>query len=206
MYRGGRNDLPYRHYGKEYGDPIGGWGEGPTKGSGWGHDYSGWVLGEVLINPSQEQLEEYQGRSKRFSKKQEELVRLKEEPAKTLDGHRVKLHGNIGMPEEVEKVLEYGGEGVGLVRTESLYTLRELPPTEEEQYLAYRRILEGMKGAPVVIRTMDMGGDKESSCFQLPKEENPFLGRRGIRLSLNDPSTLKTQLRVFSGRACMGMP
>lgn len=153
--------------------------------------------GEVLINPSQEQLEEYQGRSKRFSKKQEELVRLKEEPAKTLDGHRVKLYGNIGMPEEVEKVLEYGGEGVGLVRTESLYTLRELPPTEEEQYLAYRRILEGMKGAPVVIRTMDMGGDKESSCFQLPKEENPFLGRRGIRLSLNDPSTLKTQLRAI---------
>ena len=122
---------------------------------------------------------------------------LKDSKTYTKDGHQVELAANIGTPKDLEGVVNNGAEGVGLYRTEFLYMDSHEMPTEEDQFEAYKAVLEGMNGKPVVVRTMDIGGDKELPYLPLPHEMNPFLGYRAIRISLNEPEMFRTQLRAL---------
>ncbi|MCR1899983.1 phosphoenolpyruvate--protein phosphotransferase [Irregularibacter muris] len=155
------------------------------------------LSGEVLINPSEELLEKYEHKKREYQSYRKELEELKELPAKTLDGHEVEVAGNIGTPQDVEGVLNNGGQGIGLYRTEFLYMDRENMPTEEEQFVAYKEVLQGMEGKPVIIRTLDIGGDKKLPYLNLPEEMNPFLGWRAIRICLELKDMFKTQLRAI---------
>src|SRR5699024_980041 len=116
---------------------------------------------------------------------------------KTSDGIKVELGANIGTPEDVEMVLENGAEGIGLFRTEFLYMGRNELPTEDEQYESYKAVLERMEDKPVVVRTIDIGGDKELSYLDMPKELDPFLGYRAIRMALDNKDLFRTQLRAL---------
>lgn len=142
------------------------------------------LKGEVHFNPTPEVLEAYKKIQEDFEKQKAEWAKLINEKSVTADGHHVELAANIGTPKDLKGVVENGGEGVGLYRTEFLYMDRDQLPTEEEQYTAYKAVLEGMEGKPVVVRTLDIGGDKELPYLNLPKEMNPFLGFRAIRLCL----------------------
>lgn len=155
------------------------------------------LKGEVFINPPQELLAKYQNKKKEYENHRKELEQLKELPAQTLDGHRVEMLGNIGTPKDVKGVIQNGGEGVGLYRTEFLYMDRDTMPTEEEQFKAYKEVLESMKGKPTIIRTLDIGGDKKLSYIDTPNEANPFLGWRAIRICLENKDMFKTQLRAI---------
>jgi phosphotransferase system enzyme I (PtsI) len=155
------------------------------------------IDGEVIVNPTPEQIQSYQQKQKDFSQQNEQLQRLKDRPTITKDGHHVELAANIGTPDDIEAVLNNGAEGVGLFRTEFLYMGRDSLPTEEEQFTAYKTVLERMEGKPVVVRTLDIGGDKELPYLQLPKEMNPFLGYRAIRLCLDRQDVFRTQLRAL---------
>ena len=119
------------------------------------------------------------------------------EPALTLDGHRVEVVGNIGRVEEAAQAVNAGGEGVGLLRSEFLFLDRTAPPTEEEQFTAYRDMVQALNGLPIIIRTLDIGGDKSAPYLDMPAEDNPFLGVRGIRLCLVRPELFRTQLRAI---------
>jgi len=149
------------------------------------------------INPSEELLKEFQDKKKKFEENKRQLSLLKEKPSITLDGRRVEIAGNIGTPKDVDGVLENGGEGIGLYRTEFLYMNRNNMPTEEEQFEAYKEVLEKMQDKPVIIRTLDIGGDKELPYLDLPKEMNPFLGYRAIRICLDQPEIFRVQLRAL---------
>ncbi|MEC0247049.1 phosphoenolpyruvate--protein phosphotransferase [Paenibacillus chitinolyticus] len=153
--------------------------------------------GDVLINPEPAVVEEYRAKQRRYAEQRAEWAKLRNEPTVTPDGHHVELAANIGTPADVAGVLENGGEAVGLYRTEFLYMGRDQLPTEEEQYKAYKAVLEKMEGKPVVVRTLDIGGDKELPYLQLPKEMNPFLGFRAIRLCLEREDIFRTQLRAL---------
>jgi phosphotransferase system enzyme I (PtsI) len=153
--------------------------------------------GEVFVNPSEETLEKYKQKQEDYLQQKVEWAKLKNEPTVTSDGHHVELAANIGTPEDVQGVLDNGGEGVGLYRTEFLYMGRDKLPTEDEQFDAYKKVLESMEGKPVVVRTLDIGGDKELPYLNLPKEMNPFLGFRAIRLCLEEQGIFRTQLRAL---------
>jgi phosphoenolpyruvate-protein phosphotransferase (PTS system enzyme I) len=153
--------------------------------------------GEVHINPTPERLEEYKKQQADFAKQKEEWAKLVHEKTITADDHHVELAANIGTPKDLKGVVENGGEAVGLYRTEFLYMDRDQLPTEEEQFTAYKAVLEGMEGKPVVVRTLDIGGDKELPYLNLPKEMNPFLGFRAIRLCLEEQDIFRTQLRAL---------
>lgn len=153
--------------------------------------------GEVIVNPSEEVLRSYQEKKQKFEEQKAIWAQLKDEPTFTSDNHQVELVANIGTPKDVVGVLNNGGEGVGLYRTEFLYMGRDSFPTEEEQFDAYKTVLENMKGKPVVVRTLDIGGDKELSYLEMPKEMNPFLGYRAIRLCLEQQDIFRTQLRAL---------
>lgn len=155
------------------------------------------LKGEVHINPTDELLAEYKKVQEDYELEKVEWAKLKNEKTLTLDGHQVELAANIGTPKDLEAVLEYGGEGVGLYRTEFLYMGRSELPSEEEQFESYKAVLEGLKGKPVVVRTLDIGGDKELPYLRLPKEMNPFLGFRAIRLCLEEQVIFRTQLRAL---------
>jgi phosphotransferase system enzyme I (PtsI) len=129
---------------------------------------------------------------------------LKNLPAQTTDGHKVELAGNIGKPEDVLPVLDNGGEAVGLFRTEFLYMNRENFPNEEEQFTAYKAAAERMAGHPVIVRTLDIGGDKHLPYLDLPQEANPFLGYRAIRICLEQKDLFKTQLRAILRGSAFG--
>jgi phosphotransferase system enzyme I (PtsI) len=152
--------------------------------------------GLVLINPDQETLNQYLGINLRVKKHLEELKSFSSVPAKTKDGHRVEVAANVGVLNEVEYALSYGADGIGLLRTEFLYLNRNSLPTEEEQFEAYRSVAEKMGKKPVIIRTLDVGGDKPLPYLQIPEETNPFLGWRAIRICLAKPDIFKTQLRA----------
>ncbi|MCK8827853.1 phosphoenolpyruvate--protein phosphotransferase [Natroniella acetigena] len=154
------------------------------------------VAGVVIVEPTEEQLAEYQEKLADYQKRQERLTKLKELPAETEDGHRVELAANIGTPADLDSALENGAEGIGLYRSEFLYMDRESLPTEEEQFEAYKEVAERIDG-PTVIRTLDIGGDKELSYLDLPDEMNPFLGYRAIRISLERTDIFKAQLRAI---------
>jgi phosphotransferase system enzyme I (PtsI) len=155
------------------------------------------LKGEVHFNPTPEVLEAYKKIQEDFEKQKAEWAKLVNEDSVTADGHHVELAANIGTPKDLKGVIENGGEGVGLYRTEFLYMDRDQLPTEEEQYTAYKAVLEGMEGKPVVVRTLDIGGDKELPYLNLPKEMNPFLGFRAIRLCLEEQDIFRTQLRAL---------
>jgi len=161
-------------------------------------------MGKVIINPSNEVLERYKEKIRVFEINQKELAKLKDLPAETLDGHRVELCANIGSEKDVEPALRHGAEGVGLYRTEFLYMDRPKMPTEEEQFEAYKTVAESMGDRSIIIRTMDIGGDKELSYFDFPEEENPFLGWRAIRMCLDIPEFLTVQLRAILRASCFG--
>jgi phosphoenolpyruvate-protein phosphotransferase (PTS system enzyme I) len=153
--------------------------------------------GEVLINPAPEVIEKYKSELKRFEEQKAEWAKLVNEGTVSRDGHHVELAANIGTPKDLVGVVANGAEGVGLYRTEFLYMGRNELPTEEEQFESYKAVLEGMKGKPVVVRTLDIGGDKELPYLELPKEMNPFLGFRAIRLCLEEQDLFRTQLRAL---------
>ncbi len=153
--------------------------------------------GEVVINPDNETYQMFKNMKEQFEQEKEELKKMIGVATKTIDSRHVELAANIGTPNDVEGVLKNDGEGVGLYRTEFLYMDRSNFPNEEEQFVAYKSVLEGMNGRPVVIRTLDIGGDKELDYLKLPKEMNPFLGYRAIRLCLDRVDIFKTQLRAL---------
>ncbi|WP_042271376.1 phosphoenolpyruvate--protein phosphotransferase [[Clostridium] dakarense] len=154
--------------------------------------------GEVIVNPDEETKAKYAKLKSDFEDYRKSLELLKGKPSVTLDGRHVELAGNIGSPNDVEGLIKNDAEGVGLYRTEFLYMDKEDAfPTEEEQYEAYKAVLEGMNGKPIVIRTLDIGGDKELPYFEMEPEMNPFLGYRAIRLCLDRTDIFKTQLRAL---------
>ncbi len=155
------------------------------------------AAGTVLSNPDSEQLGFYMQEQQKYLAVQEEIGQLKEKSAVTIDGMRVELFGNIGKPEEALSVVEKGGQGIGLFRTEFLYMDRNQLPSEEEQFQAYKKAAESMGGMPCIIRTLDIGGDKQIKSLELPAEENPFLGYRAIRICLKEVEVFKTQLKAI---------
>lgn len=155
------------------------------------------IEGDVIVNPSDDQVAEYEKKAKDFDDLKKEWDQLRDEPSLTKDGKHVELAANIGTPKDLEGVNNNGGEGIGLYRTEFLYMDSNELPTEDDQYEAYKKVLEGMGDRPVVVRTMDIGGDKELPYLELPKEMNPFLGYRAIRVSLDQDAIFRTQLRAL---------
>ncbi|MGG4000255.1 phosphoenolpyruvate--protein phosphotransferase [Anoxybacillus kestanbolensis] len=155
------------------------------------------IDGEVIVNPTEETIAEYEQKRAAFAAQKAEWAKLVHEQTTTSDGHHVELAANIGTPNDVEGVLANGAEGIGLYRTEFLYMGRNELPTEDEQFEAYKTVLEKMEGKPVVVRTLDIGGDKELPYLDLPKEMNPFLGFRAVRLCLNMQDMFRTQLRAL---------
>ncbi len=169
------------------------------------------IDGELHLNPTEEQIKDFEKKAERYEKLKESLKVLKDAESITTDGHHVELVANIGTPNDVDGVLNNGGEGVGLYRTEFLYMDAKDFPTEEDQYTAYKTVLERMGKKPVVVRTLDIGGDKELSYLDLPHEMNPFLGYRAIRLCLDRPELFKTQIRSLlrasvHGNLCIMFP
>lgn len=155
------------------------------------------LKGEVHINPSSEVIANYEKVQAQYEEQKAEWAKLVNEKTKTADGEHVELAANIGTPKDLVGVKNNGGEAVGLYRTEFLYMGRDQLPTEDEQFDAYKAVLEGMEGKPVVVRTLDIGGDKELPYLDLPKEMNPFLGFRAIRLCLEEQGMFRTQLRAL---------
>lgn len=160
--------------------------------------------GDVILEPTDEEFASYTQKAADFQK---ELQLLKESanlPAVTTDGHHVELFGNIGKEKDSKNALTMGAAGIGLYRTEFLYMENDTLPTEDVQFGEYKKVAEQMKGQPVIIRTMDIGGDKELKCLDLPHEMNPFLGYRAIRISLNRPDIFKVQLRALLRASAFG--
>jgi len=160
--------------------------------------------GIVEMNPSDADWDEYTNQAAAF---QEELKRLRESAnleATTTDGHYVELFGNIGKAKDAKNALTMGAQGIGLYRTEFLYMENDELPAEDVQFEEYKKVAQDMKGKPVIIRTMDIGGDKELKCLDLPSEMNPFLGYRAIRISLNRPDIFKVQLRALLRASAFG--
>lgn len=153
--------------------------------------------GEVIITPTDEEVAVNIKKAADYEALKAEWEQLLNEPSVTADGKQFELAGNIGTPRDLQGVLENGGEGIGLYRTEFLYMDSEELPTEDEQFEAYKEVLEGMGDHPVVVRTMDIGGDKELPYLELPDEMNPFLGYRAIRISLDQDEIFRTQLRAL---------
>ena len=167
--------------------------------------------GVVLVNPDEATTAEYKEKYAKFEAQKAEWAKLVTEKSVTKDGHEVILAANIGTPADLEGVKNNGGEAVGLYRTEFLYMGRDQLPTEDEQFKAYKAVLEGMGDKPVVVRTLDIGGDKELPYLDLPKEMNPFLGFRAIRLCLEEKDLFRTQLRALLrasvyGKLCVMFP
>ncbi|MFK3938896.1 phosphoenolpyruvate--protein phosphotransferase [Alkalihalobacillus sp. NPDC078783] len=162
------------------------------------------IDGEVVINPSEDVLASFEQKKADFLKQKEEWAKLVNDQTTTSDGEHVELAANIGTPKDLEGVIANGAEGIGLYRTEFLYMGRDNLPSEEEQFEAYKEVVERMEGKPVVIRTLDIGGDKELPYLDLPKEMNPFLGFRAIRLCLEQQDLFRVQLRALLRASAFG--
>lgn len=155
------------------------------------------ITGDVIVDPTEDELIAYQNKRERFFEDKKELQKLRDAETVTIDGEHAELAANIGTPDDLYGVMENGAEGIGLYRTEFLYMGRDQMPTEDEQFEAYKKVLETMKDKRVVVRTLDIGGDKELPYLNLPKEMNPFLGYRAIRLCLDQQDIFRTQLRAL---------
>ncbi|MFH1784413.1 MAG: phosphoenolpyruvate--protein phosphotransferase [bacterium] len=162
------------------------------------------IKGIIIVTPDDTTLKHYQAEQKRLKREDKELKKLSFLEAKTIDGHRVQLMANIEVPEELEAVLKYGADGIGLYRTEFLYMNRADMPNEEEQWYAYKKVAKALYPKPVIIRTIDLGGDKFISSEGTPQEINPFLGLRAIRLCLKNPEIFKVQLRAILRASALG--
>ncbi|MER2004083.1 MAG: phosphoenolpyruvate--protein phosphotransferase [Enterococcus casseliflavus] len=157
------------------------------------------IIGDVIVNPTDDQAAEFVEAGKAYAEQKAEWEKLKDAETVTADGKHFELAANIGTPKDLEGVHNNGAEAIGLYRTEFLYMDSPDFPTEEDQYKAYKAVLEGMAGKPVVVRTMDIGGDKELPYLKLPHEMNPFLGYRALRISLSElgDDMFRTQLRAL---------
>jgi len=160
--------------------------------------------GLIYINPEEKIVKLYEEKKSEYNKSMKELDLLIGKESITTDGIKVELSANIGTPKDLKSVISNDGEGIGLYRSEFLYMDRKSAPTEEEQYVAYKEVAEAMKNKPVVIRTLDVGGDKELDYLKLPKEMNPFLGYRAIRVCLDKVDIFKTQLRAILRASAYG--
>lgn len=160
--------------------------------------------GQVLVNPDDDTIAAYRKKQAQHLEKKRLWAALRDKPSVTKDQVHVELAANIGSPEDVASVLANGAEGIGLYRTEFLYMNSKALPTEEEQFVAYKTVLEAMSGKKVVIRTLDIGGDKKLPYLNIPKEDNPFLGYRALRLCLSETAVFKTQLRALLRAASYG--
>ena len=155
------------------------------------------TVGEVIFTPSLKVKREYGNRKEQFSRYIESLKAVRLLPSRTKDGVPFKTSANIELPEEVEMALSYGAEGIGLFRTEFLYLFRPTPPTEEEHYKVYSRLVSEMAGRPLVVRTLDVGGEKQGSLFAIGREDNPALGLRAVRYFLKEREILEVQLKAL---------
>lgn len=162
------------------------------------------IEGDAIVNPSEDQLAEYKQKAADFAAQKAEWKLLKDAKSVTADGKEVTLAANIGTPDDVVGANDNGAEAVGLFRSEFLYMNSAELPTEDEQFEAYKKAIEGMNGKQVVVRTMDIGGDKELPYLPLPEEENPFLGYRAIRISLDRQDIFRTQLRALLRASAFG--
>lgn len=162
------------------------------------------ITGDVIVDPTEDELIAYQNKRERFFEDKKELQKLRDAETVTIDGEHAELAANIGTPDDLYGVMENGAEGIGLYRTEFLYMGRDQMPTEDEQFEAYKKVLETMKDKRVVVRTLDIGGDKELPYLNLPKEINPFLGYRAIRLCLDQQDIFRTQLRALLRASAYG--
>ena len=162
------------------------------------------VNNQVLINPSNEQIEALRNLQAQVAEEKAELAKLKDLPAITLDGHQVEVCANIGTVRDVEGAERNGAEGVGLYRTEFLFMDRDALPTEEEQFAAYKAVAEACGSQAVIVRTMDIGGDKELPYMNFPKEENPFLGWRAVRIAMDRKEILRDQVRAILRASAFG--
>ena len=160
--------------------------------------------GEIVINPSEEVLKEFKEEKETLKKDKEKLKTYKDEVSATKDGHHVEFLANIGGPQDIELVLNNAAEGVGLLRSEFLYMNSDDFPTEDEQFEAYKKVAEKLADKKIVIRTLDIGGDKNLKYMKLPKEDNPFLGYRAIRIFLDNVSLFKVQLRAILRASAYG--
>lgn len=155
------------------------------------------ATGEIFLNPTQEKIEELTKNQENIKQEKQELEKYKNKKAITKDGHQVELLANIGGPQDIQIVIDNTAEGVGLLRSEFLYMDAKDFPSEEEQFEAYKKIAESLENKRLVIRTLDIGGDKDLKYMKLPKEENPFLGYRAIRIYLDNVDLFKVQLRAI---------
>ena len=155
------------------------------------------ATGEIFLNPTQEKIEKLTKNQENIKQEKQELEKYKNEKAITKDGHQVELLANIGGPQDIQIVIDNTAEGVGLLRSEFLYMDAKDFPSEEEQFEAYKKIAESLENKRLVIRTLDIGGDKDLKYMKLPKEENPFLGYRAIRIYLDNVDLFKVQLRAI---------
>ena len=162
------------------------------------------LTGVVVINPDEATFRDYLRRKQHYDYLEQELLKLRDLPAETTDGHRMLLKGNVEFLEEIASLKGHGGEGIGLYRTEMLFFNRRELPGEEEQFAAYAAIVSAMAPQPVTIRTLDVGGDKFVTNLNLADELNPALGLRAIRLSLRQPETFKPQLRAILRASALG--
>ena len=162
------------------------------------------VNNRVYVNPTQAEIDELKTLEAKLAEEKAELAKLKDLPAVTLDGHKVDVVANIGTIRGCEGAHRNGAEGVGLYRTEFLFMDRDQLPSEEEQFIAYKEVVEAMEGRLVVLRTMDIGGDKELPYLNLPKEMNPFLGWRAVRIALDRREILHAQLRAVLRASAFG--
>ena len=161
--------------------------------------------GEVIILPTDAEKSDYENKKKKYDTNKEMLKKYRELPSISKDGKKVEIAGNIGSPEDVKKVIENGGEGIGLFRTEFLFMDRDCMPTEEEQFESYKEVATAMEGKPVIIRTLDIGGDKEIPYMGIVQDENPFLGYRAIRLCLDRKDDIYIpQLRALLRASAFG--
>lgn len=155
------------------------------------------ATGEIFLNPTQEKIKELTKNQENIKQEKQELEKYKNKKAITKDGHQVELLANIGGPQDIQIVIDNTAEGVGLLRSEFLYMDAKDFPSEEEQFEAYKKIAESLENKRLVIRTLDIGGDKDLKYMKLPKEENPFLGYRAIRIYLDNVDLFKVQLRAI---------
>ena len=153
------------------------------------------IEGNYYIQPDDETLKTMTEKRETVIRHQQELEAYRGKPSVTRNGQKIKLYANIGNPSDVEHVIKGDAEGVGLLRSEFLYLGREDYPTEDDLYQAYRKVVEGLQGRPCVIRTLDIGADKQADYFNLDAEENPALGLRGIRICIRRPEVFRTQMR-----------
>ncbi|MBQ3431450.1 MAG: phosphoenolpyruvate--protein phosphotransferase, partial [Clostridia bacterium] len=160
--------------------------------------------GEVITEPTGDQIKEYTEKQQAYLKEKESLNIYFNKPSVTKSGVVKKVYGNIGKAEDAQNVLQNGGEGIGLFRTEFLFMDRDREPTEEEQFEAYSTVAKALDEKEVIIRTLDIGGDKDIPYLKIEKEDNPFLGHRAIRYCLDNPALFKKQIRALLRAAFFG--